>query len=71
MGKDKKAVLSTPWRHIRGGKVPLYSFFGTTGKLVVSFTPSPLYLWQRTPVPIEQEATWASARVGKGANFYH
>lgn len=49
MGKDKKALLSTPSRYIQEGKIQLYSFFGTTGKLVVSFTPRPLCPWQRTP----------------------
>jgi hypothetical protein len=47
--KIKKTVPSTPCRHIQEGKVRLHPFFGTTAKLVISFTPRPLHPWQRTP----------------------
>jgi len=42
--------LSTPWRHIREIEE------GLQWRDVGTFTPRPLYLWERNPVPFEQEA---------------
>ena len=36
---------------------------GARWKLIVSFTPRPLYQWGRIPVPIKQGASWDPKRV--------
>jgi hypothetical protein len=51
-----------PWRHIGGsGGIALFILnLGTRWKWVANFTLQLLYLQERTPVPIEQEAGWAT-----------
>jgi hypothetical protein len=43
----------------RANLAPLILILGTRLRLVVYFTPRPLYLWERTPVLIEQDGGWA------------
>jgi len=54
-----------------GVEVQLYSFLnlGVRWKWVVSVTPRPFYPHGRDPVPIVQEAGWASGQVWTGAEI--
>jgi len=45
------------------GIAPLILNLGTGWRFAVKFTSCPPYLRERTPVPIEQEAGWASEPV--------
>jgi hypothetical protein len=41
------------------GIAPLIHNLGTRRGSVVYFTPRPLFSWERTPIPTEQDAGWA------------
>jgi hypothetical protein len=55
--RDGKVVLvhntKAYWR--TRGTFPVILYLGTRWRWVVKFTPLPLYPWERTPVPTEQE----------------
>ena len=48
----------------RRGITPLTLKFSTRWRHVVSFMPWPPYLWERTPVPSEQEAEVSQSQSG-------
>jgi hypothetical protein len=45
------------------GIAPLILNIDTRWRSVVNITPLPLYPWERTPVPTESEAGWATEPV--------
>ena len=60
-----KVTLEQAMNAQRGVQVYLYAFFNLSTRCgwVVNAMPRPLYLRERDPVPIAQEAGWAQGPV--------